>query len=324
MLYKRGRIWWVKVKRQPYGEIRRSSKSTKKSIAARLEREIYTQLEQEQENRTLGRRKRHMYDEALSRWVESCPASWLPKIEQNKPYFDGTVLDEAVINANIMRQDLLKKRLSPCTINRRLAVVKRVLNLAYREYNMLDQPLAEKIKLESEKGTQREVYLDKEQFNTLFNHIKPSRQSADYSGAKAALVLMVLTGLRKSEVLRLEPEDWRKPMLIVRQSKSGKPRSIPVAPLLHDICDSLPIQATETQLRYWWDKARKEAKMESVRMHDLRHTFASWYANDPDATLVQLRDLLGHSNLAVTSRYAHLIDDKIIPPAVSDGVDVEI
>jgi hypothetical protein len=44
----------------------------------------------------------------------------------------------------------------------------------------------------------------------------------------------------------------------------------------------------------------------SKRLDFLRHSFASWLAQDPEAPLAVLRDILGHSNLSVTSKYAHL------------------
>lgn len=45
---------------------------------------------------------------------------------------------------------------------------------------------------------------------------------------------------------------------------------------------------------------------EHVRLHNLRHTFASWIASNPGIPLTKLRDLLGHSSLAASSKYAHL------------------
>lgn len=51
--------------------------------------------------------------------------------------------------------------------------------------------------------------------------------------------------------------------------------------------------------------ASARAATADVRLHDLRHTYASWLAQD-GASMAAIRDLLGHSSLSVTSRYAHL------------------
>ncbi len=54
-----------------------------------------------------------------------------------------------------------------------------------------------------------------------------------------------------------------------------------------------------------WDAAVRRAKLADLRFHDLRHTFASW-AVQRRVTLPELKDLLGHSSLAMVQRYAHL------------------
>ena len=62
-----------------------------------------------------------------------------------------------------MKDQMLKEGYSPLTINRRLAVIKRVLNLAYKEWEWLDVPLADKIKKCSEKDTSRQYYLTEDE-----------------------------------------------------------------------------------------------------------------------------------------------------------------
>ena len=62
-----------------------------------------------------------------------------------------------------------------------------------------------------------------------------------------------------------------------------------------------------------WEKAVKDAKLADFRFHDLRHTNASW-ARIAGADLADICEALGHSNVAVTMRYAHLTPDAEITP----------
>lgn len=68
---------------------------------------------------------------------------------------------------------------------------------------------------------------------------------------------------------------------------------------------ALPIALTARQIRDGFAIARAAVGMSHIRFHDLRHTYASWLVQG-GAGLAAVRDLLGHSSLAVTSRYSHL------------------
>jgi integrase len=59
----------------------------------------------------------------------------------------------------------------------------------------------------------------------------------------------------------------------------------------------------------YWKPACKKAGVPCLRVHDARHSHASWLANDPRVPLAAVRDRLGHSSLAVTSRYVHVMGD---------------
>ena len=56
---------------------------------------------------------------------------------------------------------------------------------------------------------------------------------------------------------------------------------------------------------------KEPADMSHVRIHDLRHTFASWLASNPEIPMTVVRDLLGHSSLATTNKYSHLREDAL-------------
>jgi integrase len=70
-----------------------------------------------------------------------------------------------------------------------------------------------------------------------------------------------------------------------------------------------------------WRRVRKAAKLEDVRLHDLRHSFASVAASGGQS-LVVIGKMLGHSQPATTARYAHLADDHV--KAASNAVGKQI
>ena len=191
--------------------------------------------------------------------------------------------------AALMRQKMLQEGLTKATITGDSACVKRALNLAYREWGCLDNPLAGKIQLFSEKDTARHVYLTREQVTSIAGHIEDLE-------TRGIVMLAAYASLRQGEILALTDANWRKPLIVLNAATKGKrPRTVPLVPELHGVMDALPFKVTVDTLRKRFRRTRIKAGMPHVRFHDLRHTFASWLAVEPDVPMTVLRDLLGHS-----------------------------
>jgi integrase len=134
-----------------------------------------------------------------------------------------------------------------------------------------------------------------------------------------------LCGCRKSEALPAQWPDfdlsgagvWTKPP---SATKSGKRHRTPLAPETVALLASLATtEAAEAgpfaALRGWelsraWQSIRREAGLADVRLHDLRHSFASLLASS-GTSLQVIGALLGHSQISTTQRYAHLLDDAL-------------
>lgn len=207
---------------------------------------------------------------------------------------DRTLAEIADV-AEEAKRTWLAQELQPATINRRLAILRRVANLAYRAWGWLDQPLGQRVVLVPGERA-RHVYLTPQQVRALAHAARDPR-------VRDAIILAALTGLRRSELLALRADDRLGDAVVVRHSKSGRPRIVPLPPGARRI--RIPLGLTAEQLRRGWDRARARAGMRDVRLHDLRHTYASWLVQR-GAPLPTVRDLLGHSSLAVTGRYSHL------------------
>lgn len=126
----------------------------------------------------------------------------------------------------------------------------------------------------------------------------------------AAIMIAAYTGLRASELLSLTQASVRGNSLSVATSKTGKPRSIPIAGPAKAYLWALPLGLSYRQLVGFFWLARKKADMPHVRWHDLRHTTASLLIN-AGVDLFVVGKILGHATPATTARYAHLSDSSV-------------
>ena len=206
----------------------------------------------------------------------------------------GRNLAEILVVASECRE---QARLGAATRNRRLAILRRVANLAYRRWGWLKDPLGQKIELLPEpKG--REVYLTREQVRELVEKM-PNQ------AAKDAVLIAAYSGLRREELLKLTKEDVVDGCFVVRLSKSGKPRRVPVHPALNDAITRLPLKISGDYLSHAVSRA-----MPGVRLHDLRHTTASWLIQ-AGVRLYTVGVILGHSQTQTTARYSHLATEQL-------------
>lgn len=137
--------------------------------------------------------------------------------------------------------------------------------------------------------------------------------------------MLLLTGARKNEVLnaRWADFDLKRKLWTIEFNKSGKTRHVPMSDLAVELVLSLPrfegcefAFANPKTLKPYvhifssWDTARKKAKLPDVRIHDLRHSFASFLVNN-GRSLYEVQKILGHTQVKTTQRYAHLSQDSL-------------
>jgi integrase len=142
------------------------------------------------------------------------------------------------------------------------------------------------------------------------------RHDAERPLATAAIRLILLTGCRMGEILTLAWSSYREGRLYLPDSKTG-PRTIWLSSAARDILDGLPrrrrhvfpgTHARFLVLQSAWQLIRRDAGLDDVRLHDLRHTYAS-IAILSGENLPTVSRLLGHNDPATTLKYVHLSDD---------------
>lgn len=293
-----GKTWESRIQ---FGGRRLSRSFGRRADAFEWERRTRGRLE----DHRVGRTPQYTLEEALHRWLTGeaatlrSHADLIKKVRTIYPFAKSRSLTEIVDVSEMLKADAIKRKAAPATVNRKLAVLRRVARLAQRQWGWLDQPLGDRITLlPGEK--QRHVFLTPAQVKELAGHASRS--------VRDAIMLAALTGLRRGELLSLQPEDSRDGSLVLKDTKNGRPRIVPLPPEAAGV--RLPIRLSPDGLEWGFREARRKAGMEHVRFHDLRHTYASWLVQS-GSSLTVVRDLLGHSSLAVTSRYAHLAHEHL-------------
>lgn len=171
----------------------------------------------------------------------------------------------------------------------------------------------------------RERFLSKEEFCRLIEALDADENRV----AATAIKLLLLTGARRNEVTfaKWDYIDWQKRTLLVPKSKNGKPRFIVLNQKALALLQQVPILqgnpyvfpspvtgAPSSSLHFPWTRIRKRAGLNDVRLHDLRHTFASLLVNN-GVQLYTVQKLLGHLHVRTTQRYAHLTDGTLAEAA---------
>lgn len=191
------------------------------------------------------------------------------------------------------------------TINRRLSVLRRVANLAFKRWGWLDRHLGAKIELLPENAA-RERFLTRAELARLLRSI-PQRD------IRRAVLVAAFTGLRRGELARLRPISVQGDLIYVQFTKSGKPRRVPVVHHIQFALRRLPFGVHADTLSHAVPRA-----MPGVRFHDLRHTAASLLIQ-AGVDLYKVGTILGHSDIRTTRRYAHLAVDDLRSAVASLG-----
>jgi len=218
------------------------------------------------------------------------------------------------------REMLEKKRLKPSTANKFLIFLSSLYHLAQdMELQGISENPLKHIK-PFEENNAKERFISKKEAKRLLESVQLSQNI----NLKYVIPFLRLTGARRGEVLKAKWKDidtlnmiWTIPI-----SKNGKKRHIPISDKLYNLIHTIPRRSIylfpspktglpQNDIYSAWNHARVKAGLKDVRMHDLRHSFASALVN-AGRSLYEVQTLLGHSNMKMTQRYAHLSNESLM------------
>jgi integrase len=249
------------------------------------------------------------------------------------PHFGqhAKVADVAFADIDALHRKITKAG-SPYQANRAITVVSKMFALAVRWGWRETNPCKH---IERNIEYHRRRYLSGDELVRLTKALVeyPERQTAD------AIRLLLLTGARRGEVLSMRWEDvvdgvWSKPPSSTKQKQHHQvPLSAPALQLLSDIRKRQHPRAEFVfpsdsacghlvELKSSWQEIIRTAGIEGLRVHDLRHSYASQLVSG-GASLPLIGALLGHSNPLTTARYAHLFHDPLRAATEKVGAVIE-
>ena len=220
--------------------------------------------------------------------------------------------------------------------NRTLGVLSKMFNLA-EMWGLRPDGSNPCLHIKRFKEEKRERFLSTEELQRLGKVLDEILEDgSETRSAVAAIRLLMLTGCRLSEIqkLRWEYVDLDAGELRLPDTKTGG-RAVPLAPSAVRLLESLPRDEDNpwvivgkkrdsylTDLQHPWRRIRERAELPDVRIHDLRHSFAS-RALALGEGLPMIGKLLGHTQVQTTARYAHLARDTVKASATRIGDSIE-
>ena len=233
---------------------------------------------------------------------------------------DDTI-DDVVRVCISMRDDMLaaikpngSPKYSGNTVGKRMNIYKRTANLAFQEWDIVEQPLSQKMK-PPKKPKARTRFLTPQECGNLVDLCQDDQ-------TRYILALYALTGIRHAELTRMQSSYILKNRITI-DGKNGTVRSFAISAEALDVASKIefPITRTYDQLYKHFCDAKDLAGVEDFGMHDLRHTFASWLAQSGDVSLHHLQQVLGHSQMNQTLKYAHLMPENLDSVATSLSIE---
>lgn len=323
-------VWWVSYTDTSGKRVRRSTGTTDRKEAEALEAKWKLEAYQ---SRQWDKQPSRSFDELMLAYLKATngskrdPDRDLNSTKRLKPFFTGR--DLGTLKRSDIRAYIEKRKadgVQPGTINREVGLLSAAMNYARREWDWDIPNAAEGMRLKEPEGRVRS--LEPEEAQRLIDcasQVKRAPYLVDF------IRLALNTGCRRDEMLRLEWSrvDLKNNLIHLAgvNTKNGKRRSVPLNQEARQALLNRARFRAEHCPKSTWVFANKDgARIGSVkrsfttacklagivdfRIHDQRHTCASWLVS-AGQPLTAVRDLLGHSTVKMTERYAHLSPENV-------------
>lgn len=292
-----------------------------KDVARRLILRI--ELGQNPADRKQRGKKTPTYAAFLRHYWEVAAPTWKPSTLEIHDIYRRTHLEHAfagkfidkISHADAVRwHAMLTRTAGPGAANRAMEILKAMFGKA-EAWGYLPEHSNPFRGIKRNKGRKIERFLSQAEMARLGEAL--SQHRADKPNEVAVISLLALTGCRRGEILNLTWGEVQGRKLKLTDTKTG-PRVIWLGKEARAVIDRLPRRRGHERvfqfdvlpvsaIDWFWRMLRVEAGIEDLRLHDLRHNYASLAARSAE-TLPMIGELLGHRDVGTTARYAHFDD----------------
>ena len=299
-----------------------------KDVARRLILRI--ELGQNPADKKQSGRKTPTYIAFLQVYWEVVAPTWKPSTREIHDVYRRAHLDHAfagkfideISHADAVRWHAqLTRSAGPGAANRGMEILRAMFGKA-EAWGYLHEHSNPFRGIKRNKGRKIERFLSEDEMARLGKTLADARDEKPLE--VAVISLLALTGCRRGEILNLTWGEVQGRKLKLTDSKTG-PRIVWLGQEARAILDALPRgKGNQHVFRFeadpvsaidnFWRRVRQTARLEDVRLHDLRHSYASLAARSSE-TLTMVGKLLGHSSIGSTHRYAHLADRTLLEAA---------
>jgi len=329
-LYRRGKTWWMS-----YVVQGRQDRKTTGTENKRLAETIYGKtLVDIQEGRFFDKPKSIKMVEVIEKFMDEVSPLKQGSHERNrqivkhfKAFFGDTLLED--VKAPLLSsykserlQTVTKKgrTVSPDTVRKELSLLRQIFNVAIDEWEFCKENPVRKIIKSLPQEVKRVRYVLPEEAEKLRFTIP--------AWLKPIVITACQTGLRKANYLNLTTQqvDFTSNRLIIGKTKNGNPIGIAMTSIVrytildvirdrkiispYVFCDDRGKPYAPSMVSMAFKRACSRAGVDNLRLHDLRHDFATLMLRKTK-NLVDVQHALGHKDSRMTMRYAHLLPDDL-------------
>jgi integrase len=221
--------------------------------------------------------------------------------------YHGKRMSQLADVATVIREHTGSERvgtLKPATVKQRIALIKAACRWAWKKHGLTKHDPTGRMVMPVV-NNERQVYHGRAEM------LRACRACRNWS-APIALRVAFYTGMRLGELFKVRVVG---DVLVLDDTKNGKPRAVPAHPKIRHLLRHLPLTGPKITVQRAWQRARDIVGLQGTHFHDWRHSAASEMIN-AGVPLHTVGKVLGHLDAKSTDRYAHL-ETVIIEAAIN-------